>query len=129
MWRSRRHWIRRREGRLMAVGMNRETGKPLSDADHLRQSIRDILSTRIGTRTMLRDYGSNIPELVDEPINRSTIAAIKADVINALNVWEPRMKINRVTLTEVLASGQLTFDLELVYLPNGQVIALKGVTI
>ncbi|MBB78360.1 MAG: baseplate assembly protein W [Crocinitomicaceae bacterium] len=109
--------------------MNRETGKPLSDADHLRQSIRDILSTRIGTRTMLRDYGSNIPELVDEPINRSTIAAIKADVINALNVWEPRMKINRVTLTEVLASGQLTFDLELVYLPNGQVIALKGVTI
>ncbi len=113
----------------MAVGMNRETGKPLSDADHLRQSIRDILSTRIGTRTMLRDYGSNIPELVDEPINRSTIAAIKADVINALNVWEPRMKINRVTLTEVLASGQLTFDLELVYLPNGQVIALKGVTI
>ena len=113
----------------MAVGMNRETGKPLSDADHLRQSIRDILSTRIGTRTMLRDYGSNIPELVDEPINRSTIAAIKADVINALNVWEPRMKINRVALTEVLASGQLTFDLELVYLPNGQVIALKGVTI
>lgn len=113
----------------MAVGMNRETGKPLSDADHLRQSIRDILSTRIGTRTMLRDYGSNIPELVDEPINRSTIAAIKADVINALNIWEPRMKIKRVTLTEVLASGQLTFDLELVYLPNGQVIALKGVTI
>lgn len=113
----------------MAVGMNRETGKPLSDADHLRQSIRDILSTRIGTRTMLRDYGSNIPELVDEPINRSTIAAIKADVINALNIWEPRMKINRVILTEVQASGQLTFDLELVYLPNGQVIALKGVTI
>lgn len=113
----------------MAVGMNRETGKPLSDADHLRQSIRDILATRIGTRTMLRDYGSNIPELVDQPINRSTIAAIKADVINALNIWEPRMRIDRVTLSEVLASGQLTFDLELTYLPNGQAIALKGITI
>lgn len=113
----------------MAVGMNRETGKPLSDADHLRQSIRDVLSTRIGTRTMLRDYGSNIPELVDQPINRSTIAAIKADVINALNIWEPRMRIDRVILSEVLASGQLTFDLELTYLPNGQAIALKGITI
>jgi hypothetical protein len=109
--------------------MNRETGKPLSDADHLRQSIRDILATRIGTRTMLRDYGSNIPELVDQPINRSTIAAIKADVINALNIWEPRMRIDRVILSEVLASGQLTFDLELTYLPNGQAIALKGITI
>ena len=113
----------------MAVGMNRETGKPLSDADHLRQSIRDILATRIGTRTMLRDYGSNIPELVDQPINRSTIAAIKADVINALNIWEPRMRIDRVILSEVLASGQLTFDLELTYLPNGQAIALKGISI
>ena len=112
----------------MAVGMNRETGKALSDADHLRQSIRDILSTRIGTRTMLRDYGSNIPELVDLPTNQSTIAAIRADVINALNIWEPRMKVNRVTLTEIQA-GHLTFDLELTYLPNGQPIALKGITI
>ncbi len=113
----------------MAVGMNRETGKPLSDADHLRQSIRDVLSTRIGTRTMLRDYGSNIPELVDQPINRSTIAAIRADVINALNIWEPRMRIDRVVLSEVLASGSITFDLDLTYLPNGEAIALRGVTI
>ena len=113
----------------MAVEMNRETDKPLSDADHLRQSIRDILSTRIGTRTMLRDYGSNIPELVDQPINRSTIAAIKADVINALNIWEPRMRIDQVVLSEVLASGSITFDLFLTYLPNGEAIALRGVTI
>lgn len=113
----------------MAVGMNRETGKPVSDADHLRQSIRDILSTRIGTRTMLRDYGSNIPELVDLPINQTTIAAIKADMINALNVWEPRMRVNRVVLSEILSSGSITFDVYLTYLPNGQVIELKGVTI
>ena len=51
----------------MAIGMSRTTGKPLSDEDHLRQSIRDILSTRIGTRVMLRDYGSNIPRMVDLP--------------------------------------------------------------
>ena len=78
---------------------------------------------------MLRDYGSNIPELVDQPINRSTIAAIKADVINALNIWEPRMRIDRVVLSEVLASGSITFDLDLTYLPNGEAIALRGVTI
>ena len=113
----------------MAMGMDRETGKPLSDAEHLRQSIRDILTTRIGTRTMLRDYGSNIPELVDQPINRSTIAAIKADVVNALNIWEPRMRIDQVVLSEVLGSGSITFDLFLTYLPNGQAIALRGVTI
>ena len=77
----------------------RETGKAVSDADHLRQSIRDILSTRIGTRTMLRDYESNIPELVDLPTNQSTIAAIRAGVINALNMGASH-EGEQVTLTE-----------------------------
>ena len=45
----------------MAIGMNRETGKLVDNTEHLKQSIRDILSTRIGTRVMLREYGSNIP--------------------------------------------------------------------
>ena len=113
----------------MAVGMNRETGKLVESEDHLRQSIQDILTTRIGTRVMLRDYGSNIPELVDRPINRSTIAAIRADIVNALNVWEPRCRVNQVVITEVLAGGSITFDLFLTYLPDGEVIALRGVTI
>ena len=113
----------------MAIGMNRHTGKAVSDEDHLRQSIQDILSTRIGSRVMLRDYGSNIPLYVDHPTNRSTIAAIRADIINALNKWEPRSQITKVTLTEVLSSGSITFDVELLYLPNGKPIALKGVTI
>ncbi|NYZ70451.1 baseplate assembly protein W, partial [Endozoicomonas sp. SM1973] len=48
-------------------GTHRLTGKPLSNLDHLRQSITDILTTRIGTRLMRRDYGSRLPELVDRP--------------------------------------------------------------
>ena len=113
----------------MAVGMNRETGKPVEDLDHVRQSVRDILTTRIGTRVMLRDYGSNLPELVDLPINRSTIAAIRADMINALNIWEPRVNVTRVDIKEVLASGQITFDMDLIYLPTGEPVALRGVNI
>ena len=113
----------------MAIGMNRETGKAIDGIDHLRQSVRDILSTRIGTRVMLRDYGSNVPELVDEPMNRTTIAAIRADMIAALNNWEPRLKVTQVLLTEISATGGLTFDLFLTYLPDGSPVALRGVTI
>lgn len=113
----------------MAIGMNRETGKRVEDADHLRQSVRDILSTRIGTRVMLRDYGSNIPELVDSPINRTTIAAIRADIIHALGDWEPRIEVTQVVLSEVLATGSVTFDLYLIWLPTGEPIALRGVNI
>lgn len=113
----------------MAIGMDRETGKPIDGIPHLRQSIKDILTTRIGTRVMLRKYGSNIPELVDHPTNRSTIAAIRADIIHALGDWEPRVRVNQVVLTSVTAGGMVTFDLFMTYLPNGEPVALRGVTI
>lgn len=47
------------------LGINAQTGQPLSGIDHLRQSIRDILTTRSGMRVMRRDYGSRLPALVD----------------------------------------------------------------
>ena len=50
------------------LGMNAHTGQALSGLDHLRQSIADILSTPLNTRVMRRDYGSRIPELIDQPI-------------------------------------------------------------
>ena len=46
------------------TGMDRETGKSLSGIEHLRQSIRDILTTPIGSRVMRRDYGSRLFELL-----------------------------------------------------------------
>ena len=51
------------------LGINAQTGQPLAGIDHLRQSIRDILTTRIGTRVMCRDYGSRLPTLIDNPIS------------------------------------------------------------
>lgn len=37
-------------------GISATTGRPLSGIDHLRQSIRDILTTPIGSRVMRRLY-------------------------------------------------------------------------
>lgn len=48
-------------------GVNSWTGKRLSGTDHLRQSISDILSTPVGSRVLVRDYGSNLFSLVDNP--------------------------------------------------------------
>ena len=112
----------------MAIGMDRNTGKPLDGVAHLRQSIFDILATRIGTRVMLRDYGSNLPEMIDLPTNRTTIAAMRADIVKALDRWEPRVRVNRVHLNSI-SVGSVTFDLYVTYLPNGEAVALEGVTI
>jgi phage baseplate assembly protein W len=50
--------------------MNRQTGLSLSEAEHIRQSVRDILVTPIGSRVMRRDYGSLLAAMIDRPQSR-----------------------------------------------------------
>ncbi|PKA32508.1 hypothetical protein CWR41_22540 [Cedecea lapagei] len=83
-------------------GMNARTGRPLSGSAHLRQSILNILTTPVGTRVLRRDYGSELPELVDAPVDAALVARIRRATAGALNRWEPRIRVTRVY---VLAAG------------------------
>jgi phage baseplate assembly protein W len=96
-------------------GMNAQTGQHLDGFDHLKQSIADILRTPVGSRVMLRDYGSNIPRLVDAPMNPKTIPLIYAATAEALDKWEPRLKLQRVQVLSVGANGTITLSVEGVY--------------
>lgn len=78
------------------IGMNGQTGEPIEGDAHLRQSIRDILATPIGSRVMRRDYGSRVMNLVDRPLNASTIAEIQAAIAMALTTQEPRIRLTRI---------------------------------
>jgi uncharacterized protein len=109
-------------------GMSAKTGQYLSGSAHLRQSITDILSTRIGTRVMRRDYGSRLPELLDAPTNAGLLVEIYAATAEALGDWEPRLKVDRVTVDKVSA-GVLTLTLQGTYLPDGQPVTMEGIVI
>lgn len=87
------------------IGMNRATGKPCEGADHLRQSIGDILGTPVGTRVGRRDYGSRIPELLDQPLNDVTRIRVFAAAALALFRQERRARIARVALENGEAPG------------------------
>jgi phage baseplate assembly protein W len=109
-------------------GINATTGKPLGGIAHLRQSIRDILTTPIGTRVMRRDYGSELPRLVDAPMNQSTIMRIIAATAGALDRWEPRFKLIQCKVVAA-APGRVELDLIGKYLPDGREITLDGIEV
>jgi len=92
--------------------MNRETGGAINDQEHIIQSIADILTTRIGTRVMRREYGSLLPELVDHPFNDATRLRVYAATAMALMRWEPRISLSRVQLSGVSLQGQVVLELE-----------------
>ena len=109
-------------------GTSAITGRRLSGVDHLRQSIRDILTTRIGTRVMRRDYGSRLPELVDAPLNRETIVDLYAATAEAIATWEPRIDVQQIR-AEQPEPGRVTLSLEGIYTPTGQAITVDGIEV
>jgi phage baseplate assembly protein W len=108
------------------IGMDGNTGAELAGFSHLEQSIRDILLTPKGSRVMLRDYGSDLFALIDQPLNESTKMAITAATVGALSTWEPRIQVQSVTVTSDPASGSISISLTATYLPDGQTIAIEG---
>lgn len=86
------------------IGMSRTGGTTLSGEDHLAQSIRDIVTTPLGTRPMRRDYGCLIFELLDAPGNRATLLLVTVAIATALARWEPRISVRQVTFEGDLAN-------------------------
>jgi phage baseplate assembly protein W len=109
-------------------GTDATTGKPLAGIAHLKQSIRDILTTPIGSRVLRRDYGSRLFDLIDAPSNESTIMDIYAATIEALLTWEPRIAPQTVKVAAI-TPGQILLDLTALYIPEGRIITLNGIAI
>ncbi|MDA0782420.1 MAG: GPW/gp25 family protein [Proteobacteria bacterium] len=109
-------------------GMSANTGKGLGQINHLKQSIRDILTTPIGSRVMRRDYGSKIFEIIDSPTNEDQKTEIYAAVAESLDKWEPRFKLQKTTLIEV-EPGKLILELRGVFLLDGSEVTLSDLEI
>jgi phage baseplate assembly protein W len=109
--------------------MSRDTGQALGGFDHLRQSIQDILTTPVGTRVHRRDYGSRLPRLVDRPINRSLVSELVAATAEALDRWEPRLRLDKVVIDSVSADGRIELSLVGFYLLNGKRVEIQGLVI
>jgi hypothetical protein len=108
--------------------MNINTGADISEINHLKQSISNILTTPIGSRVMRRDYGSNLFNKIDHPVNGELIAEIYLDIVESLFIWEPRFELSQVAV-DGIENGKITIDLEGSFLSNGQKITLENIEI
>ncbi|MDD2977906.1 GPW/gp25 family protein [Aquabacterium sp.] len=101
------------------AGMNMNTGKAIDGIEHLRQSIARILTTPQFSRLMRRDFGSLIPELIDQPANPTTFVRLYAATAGALIKWEPRFRVSRVQVSSADQPGRLQIDIEGYYVRDG----------
>lgn len=69
-------------------------------AENVRQSIRVILLTEPGERRMLPAFGGGLKRFLFEPNTVTTRRLIQEAIVQALGRWEPRIRVEEVTVEE-----------------------------
>lgn len=108
-------------------GLSSTTGRAVSELDdeYIRRSVADILTTPIGSRVMRRDYGSYLPELIDQPINDQTRLKLYGATAMALMRWSRRARLKSVRLEIDGTSARLKLDLVRTDLPRPRRFSLS----
>lgn len=69
-----------------------------TDLTVLESSVKMLLSTTIGERVMLPDYGTNLRSLLFEPNVSGIESLAQHEIITALQKWEPRVKLQTISV-------------------------------
>ncbi|WP_417329568.1 GPW/gp25 family protein [Halomonas cupida] len=105
--------------------MSARNGRVINGIAHIQQSVRDILTTPIGSRVMRRDYGSLLPELIDQPLHGATALRAYSATVVALMKWEPRIRVQRITrLAPADQPGTLILEMTAQRTDTGEAIEL-----
>ena len=99
--------------------MSRETGQPLTEVEHIKQSLADLISTPIGSRVMRRGYGTQLANLLDQPTSEALFLKCYSTIYTAILLWEPRIEISRLYASEV-SQGKTVLNLEGTVVQSGQ---------
>lgn len=110
------------------IGIDRNTGQLIDGIAHLRQSLQDLLTTPKGSRLMRGDYGSNVPRLVDMPVNSELVIDLISETAGAIIEWEPRLQVSNVQVTTITSSS-IVLAISGKYLPDGQDVTLDGIVV
>jgi phage baseplate assembly protein W len=67
-------------------------------SQNIRESIQIILQTEIGERLMLSSFGAGLRRFLFEPNTVANRRQIQEQVESALRQWEPRIRVQEVTV-------------------------------
>jgi phage baseplate assembly protein W len=88
-------------GWAFPVGIDATGGLRLaSDEPEIEQAIAVVIGTSPGERVMRPEFGCRIHELVFAPNNPETVGLARRHVEEALGMWEPRIEVEEVEVSE-----------------------------
>ena len=105
------------------AGIDRRTGKVISNLASAFQGVEVTLTTRLSSRVMRREFGGGVAELLGRAVTAKLFVAWQQLVATAIDLWEPRFKVRRVTVSgsaDQLRLGTAGLKIEADFRPRGQ---------
>jgi phage baseplate assembly protein W len=66
------------------------------DIGAIRNSLQNLFGTTPGERFLFPEYGLDLRRYLFFPVNEGTGEAIRNRINTAINIWEPRVRINNI---------------------------------
>ena len=80
--------------------LDQKEAKMISDEEDIESSLNILLSTRLGERVMVPEYGCNLDELLFEGLTRTLITYVTELIKTAILYHEPRIDVIRIDISE-----------------------------
>lgn len=103
-------------------GIDRHTFGVIGNLESAYQGLEVLFTTRLASRVMRREFGAGIVELLGRRITYPLFALFQQLVATAIDLWEPRFKVRRISLSgsaDEVRLGILGLVIEVDYRPKG----------
>ena len=100
------------------IARDGRTAAPVSDADHVREELLQLLLTAPGERLFLPEFGAGLRKLVFEPASDVLRGVVKARITQALSRWlGHRLTVELIEVEWDQATAQFSATIQ--YRPAG----------
>ncbi len=106
---SRRFAYRLRSMKEHAVA---DDGSTVKNDNAIKQSIKNLVLTTPGEKHFQPNVGSRVFNLLFEPLDAFTADAVKDEVINTINQYEPRVELTDVAVVPIEQGNKLSITIE-----------------
>lgn len=97
------------------------------DAEAVKQSMLDILLTKVGEREFMPLYGSKLHWLLFQKVSNLTKLDIQEEIKSSLQNWEPRIQLTGVLVESFPDSNyyEVTINFDLIRLQQSETLNLQ----
>lgn len=109
-------------GQAAMAGIDRRTGAVIDNLSSAYQGVEVVLTTRLASRVMRREFGAAVIELLGRNITPSLFATWMQLVATAIDLWEPRFAVRRIVPSgsvDEIRLGRAGLRIEADYRPRG----------